>query len=418
MTSQRSTSTKTSAPAMTSSGKASEMTALQFISQDELVRLFEEQKGAQYFIPDGFEPVLIPRGFNLQPIEALKGLQQQIILQKQQQKIQQTTAQGVANVNSTASTLTKNNNNNNNNSTSDVRFPQLVLARAAAAQTPRGGVVAKTKQKKPPRPPNAFILYRRSKQSDIVAANEGITNNEVSKQIGEMWHRESAAEKQKFQLLADQAKIEHLKKFPDYKYRPRRPHEKRRRTKRPSASLGNSNAMSSAVASSAANPTKGTSPMMNGGNFADINESLLRRSSIDTTCSFDDSRRNSLLSTGDANEFNDFEESELNDLEELGYDQMNIFDTSVSPMVDETTFQYHQISPEEYNNTCVETAALNILTMEGVSPSSETEVNPFEYYDLYSGGNYDYLSSLNSFGLNPYVSLPDGGMINLPEMDS
>ncbi|PKC07871.1 mating type protein MAT-2, partial [Rhizophagus irregularis] len=82
--------------------------------------------------------------------------------------------------------------------------------------------------KKPPRPPNAFILYRRSKQPDIVAQNEGISNNEVSKQVGEMWHKEPLEEKMKFQRLADAAKMEHMKKYPEYKYRPRRPHEKRR----------------------------------------------------------------------------------------------------------------------------------------------------------------------------------------------
>nr|ANQ32254.1 MATA-HMG [Rhizophagus irregularis] len=39
---------------------------------------------------------------------------------------------------------------------------------------------ARTKIKKPPRPPNAFILYRRAKQPGIVASHQGITNNEVS----------------------------------------------------------------------------------------------------------------------------------------------------------------------------------------------------------------------------------------------
>ncbi|CAG8471290.1 10481_t:CDS:1 [Acaulospora colombiana] len=396
MTTQRNISSRTSTSSTTSSGK--EMTALQFISQDDLFRLFEEQKGAQYFIPEGFEPVLIPRNsnINIQSIETLKSLQQQqILLQKQQLKLQQS----VVNMTSTVP-LAKNN-------TSDVKFPQLVLARTAA-QTPRSGTVAKTKQKKPPRPPNAFILYRRSKQPDIVAANEGISNNEVSKQIGEMWHKESVAEKQKFQLMADQAKIEHLKKFPDYKYRPRKPHEKRRRTKRPSASLGNSNIMASAVA----NVVKdGTGSFMANGNSPDIDETLLRRSSIDTTCSFDedDSRRSSILSTCDIND--------LNDLENMGYDQNNLFENSVpiSSMVDESTqFQYPAVldSPEGYN-ACVETNAFNLM-MEGVSPSSETDLNPLEFYEMYTNEQYDYLSSL---GLSPFIS-PDSGMINLSELDS
>ncbi|CAJ0901784.1 15415_t:CDS:2 [Entrophospora sp. SA101] len=60
-----------------------------------------------------------------------------------------------------------------------------------------------------------------------IAKNEGITNNEVSKQVGEMWHREPMEEKLRFQRMADDAKMEHMKKYPEYKYRPRRPHEKR-----------------------------------------------------------------------------------------------------------------------------------------------------------------------------------------------
>ncbi|CAG8587787.1 1766_t:CDS:1 [Ambispora leptoticha] len=126
----------------------------------------------------------------------------------------------------------------------DLKFPSLVLTQAKGP-SPRGGSVSKAnKPKKPPRPPNAFILYRRSKQQEIVAANEGITNNEVSKQVGEMWHKASADEKSHFQQLADAAKMEHAQKYPEYKYRPRRPHEKRRRTKRPSAASLNSSSAS------------------------------------------------------------------------------------------------------------------------------------------------------------------------------
>jgi hypothetical protein len=223
--------------------------AFQFISHDELLSLFEQRKGSQYFIPEGFEPVLIPRGSPLQPVANLlqngKLLNHQKQQQQQQLKIQNQNAaapdvvvvNNINNIKSKASILP---NNQTNSTSSDVRFPQLVLARSTP--TPQRGSVTKAqKPKKPPRPPNAFILYRRSKQPDIVAKNEGISNNEVSKQVGEMWHKEPLEEKMKFQRLADAAKMEHMKKYPEYKYRPRRPHEKRRRTKRPNASLSNNN---------------------------------------------------------------------------------------------------------------------------------------------------------------------------------
>ncbi|RIB23036.1 mating type protein MAT-2, partial [Gigaspora rosea] len=78
-------------------------------------------------------------------------------------------------------------------------------------------------------PPNAFILYRQAKQPAIVAASMIISNNEVSKKVGNMWHKESLEVKIKFQLLADIAKLEHMQKYSEYKYQPRRPHEKKRR---------------------------------------------------------------------------------------------------------------------------------------------------------------------------------------------
>ncbi|CAG8848331.1 17854_t:CDS:1 [Gigaspora margarita] len=87
----------------------------------------------------------------------------------------------------------------------------------------------RTKAKNPPRPPNAFILYRQAKQSEIVAANKNISNNEVSKEIGDMWHKEPLEIKMKFQVMADIAKLEHMQKYPEYKYHPRRPEEKKRR---------------------------------------------------------------------------------------------------------------------------------------------------------------------------------------------
>ncbi|POG58873.1 hypothetical protein GLOIN_2v1434995, partial [Rhizophagus irregularis DAOM 181602=DAOM 197198] len=69
------------------------------------------------------------------------------------------------------------------------------------------------------RPPNAFILYRRAKQPGILTRHQGITNNEVSKEIGRMWHEEPAEIRMKFQKMADAAKQEHMKKYPEYRYR-------------------------------------------------------------------------------------------------------------------------------------------------------------------------------------------------------
>ncbi|CAG8678128.1 5202_t:CDS:2 [Gigaspora margarita] len=90
----------------------------------------------------------------------------------------------------------------------------------------------RTKAKKNPCPPNAFILYYQAKQSEIVATNKNISNNEVSKKIGEMWHKEPLDIKMKYQVMADIAKLNHMQKYPEFKYHPRRPDEKKKRSKR------------------------------------------------------------------------------------------------------------------------------------------------------------------------------------------
>ncbi|CAG8605123.1 19069_t:CDS:2, partial [Racocetra persica] len=76
---------------------------------------------------------------------------------------------------------------------------------------------------------------------EIVAANKGITNNKVSKKVGEMWHNEPLEVKIKFHLFADATKLEHMQKYPEYKYQPHHPHEKRRRRSTNSSKNGISN---------------------------------------------------------------------------------------------------------------------------------------------------------------------------------
>jgi len=374
----------------TSSGKGPETKAptFEYVSQERILSLYQQHKGTQYFIPEGFEPVLIPSDSPLQPVANLlqngKGLQQQLLLQKQfqhqllAQKNQNVTAgPGVLLVTPTTS--------------SDVRFPSLVLAARATTPTPRGGAVAKAaKPKKPPRPPNAFILYRRSKQPEIVAANEGISNNEVSKQVGEMWHKEPADEKSKFQRMADTAKMEHMKKYPEYKYRPRRPHEKRRRTKRPSISNG-----TSATAASTTDTTVGN-PTIIGGHQQqqqqqEHQQHIDRRASIDTVCTVDpemfnyydlNSRRCSTISL---------------DNDDYSYDQMvGQFDDSMPFMDEPIEFEMPGVlssdSHDDYG-VCVETTNPFSLSMEDIIvPSSDSSFEFFGSEYIYNNEVLDFLT--------------------------
>lgn len=411
--------------------------AFQFISHDELLSLFEQRKGSQYFIPEGFEPVLIPRGSPLQPVANLLQNGKLLNHQKQQQQLkiqnQNAAAPDVVVVNNNnkqkSTTILPNINNNQSNTTtsSDVRFPQLVLARSTAPTPPRGSVAKAQKPKKPPRPPNAFILYRRSKQPDIVAQNEGISNNEVSKQVGEMWHKEPLEEKMKFQRLADAAKMEHMKKYPEYKYRPRRPHEKRRRTKRPNASLNNNNNNANKTnndnVSNANNNNNNndcaidTSPLMNSISTTNDDLSFLqqpqqieRRSSIESVSTidyFDESRRSSMISCGDINDLNDIEYNEY------------IFD-DVPSLDDQSQLQYSTTSSCNASNShefnvCVENTTAFDLMMEGVSPGNDSDVSS---YDFFGFGYPDYIQFNNTFDLNSLMSSPSDQMISCETLNA
>ncbi|KAK8204719.1 hypothetical protein IWZ01DRAFT_544395 [Phyllosticta capitalensis] len=82
---------------------------------------------------------------------------------------------------------------------------------------------------KVPRPCNPFIMYRNFLHQKVTMENPGLHNNQISKIIGRMWQAEPAEAKEYWRDQAKQSKEEHLLKFPDYQYRPRKPGQKKRR---------------------------------------------------------------------------------------------------------------------------------------------------------------------------------------------
>ncbi|CAI2169462.1 13370_t:CDS:2 [Funneliformis geosporum] len=176
----------------------------EYVSYDRVQDLYEQRKGHFYFIPEGFEPVLVPNDSK---------------------------AQTVTNLLETSKPVSTAPNVSRMLPDTDVRLPSFALPCGVSGpskkETAPNGKIPKVK--KPPRPPNAFILYRRAKQPTIVAQHQGITNNEVSKEIGKLWHSEPMEVRLKFQKMAEAAKEEHMKKYPEYRYRPRRPQERKRR---------------------------------------------------------------------------------------------------------------------------------------------------------------------------------------------
>ena len=84
----------------------------------------------------------------------------------------------------------------------------------------------KLQNKKIPRPPNAFILYRSDKQAIIKEENPKIDNKDISRIIGEMWNDESASVRQSYYWKAKLKKSEHERMYPDYSYHPKRKKQK------------------------------------------------------------------------------------------------------------------------------------------------------------------------------------------------
>ncbi|OMJ07695.1 Silenced mating-type M-specific polypeptide Mc [Smittium culicis] len=79
-----------------------------------------------------------------------------------------------------------------------------------------------SKEKRTPRPPNAFIIYRKETQSNVIKKNPGVSNKEISCIIGRMWREEPQSVKDEYKEKANQEKKNHKKMFPDYKYQPRK----------------------------------------------------------------------------------------------------------------------------------------------------------------------------------------------------
>ncbi|KAK0703142.1 mating-type protein Mat a-1, partial [Lasiosphaeria miniovina] len=72
---------------------------------------------------------------------------------------------------------------------------------------------------KVPRPPNAFILYRKDRHKELKNANPTLKNNEISTLVGTMWRREDDATRAKYHLKAQECKNMLLKYYPQYKYK-------------------------------------------------------------------------------------------------------------------------------------------------------------------------------------------------------
>nr|QRN45794.1 putative mating-type 1-2-1 protein [Thielaviopsis cerberus] len=86
-----------------------------------------------------------------------------------------------------------------------------------------------------PRPPNAYIIYRKEHQREVRRLQPGIDNNDVSRILGQKWREESESVKMHYRRISEEYKARFMHVFPFYQYRPRKPAEKRQRRRRAAA---------------------------------------------------------------------------------------------------------------------------------------------------------------------------------------
>ncbi|KAJ3489101.1 hypothetical protein NLG97_g6062 [Lecanicillium saksenae] len=116
------------------------------------------------------------------------------------------------------------------------------------------------KHAKIPRPPNAYILYRRDRHSLVKEGNRKLTNNEISQILGKAWNAEPPSVRQHYKEMSEKIKKTLLEKHPQYQYQPRKPSERKRRRKRADADSPHSETTSATPDSMATGSDFSTSP--------------------------------------------------------------------------------------------------------------------------------------------------------------
>ncbi|KAK4171468.1 high mobility group box-domain-containing protein, partial [Triangularia setosa] len=118
----------------------------------------------------------------------------------------------------------------------------LTMVGGTPVWDPKNRHVQSNAEVKIPRPPNAYILYRKDQQAALKAANPGIPNNDISIMTGGMWKKESPEVRAEYQRRSNEIKAKLMTAHPHYRYVPRRSSEIRRRAPRRPRVTGTTNA--------------------------------------------------------------------------------------------------------------------------------------------------------------------------------
>ena len=92
--------------------------------------------------------------------------------------------------------------------------PSGVMANSSHAGPSSNASQPQAGDKKPPRPPNAWIIYRSDKLKELGKPKPGqpkVPQAEISKSISLMWRNETDEVKKKYERMAEYAKAEHAR---------------------------------------------------------------------------------------------------------------------------------------------------------------------------------------------------------------
>ncbi|KAH7926503.1 hypothetical protein BV22DRAFT_1128094 [Leucogyrophana mollusca] len=93
----------------------------------------------------------------------------------------------------------------------------------------RSAASSSTRAVQPPRPPNAWILYRSDKLKSLPPKDPNgpaRAQAEVSRLISDMWKRESEAVRLEYERRAEARKAEHQRLYPNYRFQPMKKEDK------------------------------------------------------------------------------------------------------------------------------------------------------------------------------------------------
>lgn len=96
---------------------------------------------------------------------------------------------------------------------------------------PDRATASDARPRQPPRPLNAWILYRRAKLKELLQEDpelKRLPQSELSKKISRFWKEEPDIIRQQYEFEANVHKSEHQQNFPDYQFKPQKRSDKER----------------------------------------------------------------------------------------------------------------------------------------------------------------------------------------------